>query len=65
MKTMIQPKISVVAVCYNAVNDIEETNFSVRNLLVVKSWNSMLVIFKEVAPLCSKVFESIHNNDIL
>ena len=24
--TMIQPKISVVTVCYNAVNDIEKTN---------------------------------------
>lgn len=65
MKTMIQPKISVVVVCYNTVNDLEETNLSVRNLLVGKSWNSMLVIFKEVAPLCSNVFESIHNNDIL
>ena len=29
---MIQPKISVVTVCYNAVNDIEETNLSVINL---------------------------------
>ena len=26
---MIQPKISVVMVCYNAVNDIEKTNLSV------------------------------------
>ncbi|GEM_PF-3453746 len=26
---MIQPKISVETVCYNAVNDIEKTNFSV------------------------------------
>ena len=26
---MIQPKISVVTVCYNAVNDIEKTNLSV------------------------------------
>ena len=29
---MIQPKISEVTVCYNAVNDIEETNLSVINL---------------------------------
>ena len=29
---MIQPKISVVTVCYNAVNDREETNLSVINL---------------------------------
>ena len=29
---MIQPKISVVTICYNAVNDIEETNLSVINL---------------------------------
>lgn len=29
---MIQPKISVVTVCYNAVNDIEETKLSVINL---------------------------------
>ncbi len=29
---MIQPNISVVTVCYNAVNDIEETNLSVINL---------------------------------
>ena len=29
---MIQPKISVVRVCYNAVNDIEKTNLSVINL---------------------------------
>ena len=29
---MIQPKISVVAVCYNAVNDIEEAHLSVINL---------------------------------
>ena len=29
---MIQPKISVVMVCYNAVNDIEKTNLSVINL---------------------------------
>lgn len=28
---MIQPKISVVTVCYNAVNDIEKTIFSVIN----------------------------------
>lgn len=28
---MIQPKISVVTVCYNAVNDIEKTNLSVIN----------------------------------
>lgn len=28
---MIQPKISVVAVCYNAVNDIEKTILSVIN----------------------------------
>lgn len=28
---MIQPKMSVVTVCYNAVNDIEETNLSVIN----------------------------------
>lgn len=28
---MIQPKISVETVCYNVVNDIEETNFSVIN----------------------------------
>ena len=28
---MIQPKISVVTVCYNAVNDIEETNLTVIN----------------------------------
>ena len=33
---MIQPKISVVTVCYNAVNDIEEANLSVINLLEVK-----------------------------
>lgn len=30
---MIQPNISVVTVCYNAVNDIEETNLSVINLV--------------------------------
>lgn len=65
MKTMIQPKISVVTVCCNAVNDIEETNLSVINLLEGKSWNSMLVFFQEVASLCSNVFESIRNNDIL
>ena len=29
---MTQPKISVVTVCYNAVNDIEKTNLSVINL---------------------------------
>ena len=29
---MIQPKISEVTVCYNAGNDIEETNLSVINL---------------------------------
>lgn len=29
---MIQPKISVVTVCYNTVNNIEETNLSVINL---------------------------------
>ena len=29
---MIQPNISVVTVCYNAVNDIEEANLSVINL---------------------------------
>ena len=29
---MIKPKISVVTVCYNTVNDIEETNLSVINL---------------------------------
>ena len=29
---MIQPKISVVTVCYNAVNDIEKTILSVINL---------------------------------
>ena len=29
---MIQPKISLVTICYNAVNDIEETNLSVINL---------------------------------
>ena len=29
---MIRLKISVVTVCYNAVNDIEETNLSVINL---------------------------------
>lgn len=28
---MIQPKISVVMVCYNAVNDIEKTILSVIN----------------------------------
>lgn len=28
---MIQPKISVVTVCYNAVNDIEETILMVIN----------------------------------
>lgn len=28
---MIQPKISVVTVCYNAVNDIEKTILSVVN----------------------------------
>lgn len=28
---MIQPKISVVTVCYNAVNDIEKRNLSVIN----------------------------------
>ena len=28
---MIQPKMSVVTVCYNAVNDIEETNLTVIN----------------------------------
>ena len=28
---MIQPNISVVTVCYNAVNDIEETNLTVIN----------------------------------
>lgn len=28
---MIQPKISVVTVCYNAVNDIEKMNLSVLN----------------------------------
>lgn len=28
---MIQPKISVVTVCYNAVNDIEKTILSVIN----------------------------------
>ena len=30
---MIQPNISVVTVCYNAVNGIEETNLSVINLV--------------------------------
>ena len=29
---MIQPKISALTLCYNAVNDIEETNLSVINL---------------------------------
>ena len=29
---MIQPNISVVTVCYNAVNDMEETNLSVIKL---------------------------------
>ena len=29
---MMQPKISIVMVCYNAVNDIEKTIFSVINL---------------------------------
>ena len=29
---MIQPKISVLTLCYNAVNDIEKTNLSVINL---------------------------------
>ena len=29
---MIQPKISIVTVCYNAVNDIEKTILSVINL---------------------------------
>lgn len=61
---MIHPKISVVTVCYSAVNDIEKTKLSVINLLECKSWNSMLVILKEVALLWSNVFES-HNNDIL
>ena len=28
---MIHPKISVLTVCYNAVNDIEKTNLSVIN----------------------------------
>lgn len=28
---MIQPKISVLSVCYNAVNDIEKMNLSVIN----------------------------------
>ena len=28
---MIQPKISVVTICYNAVNDIEKTILSVIN----------------------------------
>ena len=28
---MIQPKISVLSVCYNAVNDIEKMNLSVLN----------------------------------
>lgn len=62
---MIQSEISVLALCNNAVNDIEETNLSVINLLEGKSWNSMLVILKEVAPLWSNEFESIRNNDIL
>ena len=29
---MMQPKISIVTVCYNAVNDIEKTILSVINL---------------------------------
>ena len=45
---MIQPKISVVMVCYNAVNNIEKTILYVINLLEGKSWNSMLVIFKKL-----------------
>lgn len=45
---MIQPKISAVTICYNAVNDIEGTNLSVINLLEGKSLNSMLVIFKKL-----------------
>lgn len=45
---MIQPKISVVTVCYNVVNDIEKTILYVINLLEGKSWNSMLVIFKKL-----------------
>lgn len=48
MKTIIQPKISAVTICYNAVNDIEGTNLSVINLLEGKSLNSMLVIFKKL-----------------
>lgn len=40
---MIQPKISVVTVCYNAVNDIEKTILSVINQSTLMSSTSSLM----------------------
>lgn len=49
---MIQPKISVVTVRYNAVNDIEEANLSVINLLEVNHGIACLEFLRS----CSIVF---------
>lgn len=41
---MIQPKISVLSVCYNAVNDIEKMNLSVLNQTYHNISTSLLMV---------------------
>lgn len=50
---MIQPKISVVTVCYNAVNDIEKTILAVINQTypLTLSTSSLMVALRMV-PSC-------------
>ena len=56
---MIQPKNSVVTVCYNAVNDIEKTILSVINQTYSNVEYSLL------ADVCDALKERYHTTDIL